>query len=162
MSNITTMAQRELGAYVFSPIAYVATAVFLCAAGLAFGLGVFEPGGEASLRKLLDPWVILILVLVVPLLAMRLMSEEYRSGTVETLLTVPITEAEVILGKFLGAFAFCLAMLATMLIYPIILAMYGYINKLATSKDWTLREIRQEGATLEDFFVQVTAKQRNQ
>ncbi len=128
MSNVTTMAQRELGAYVFSPIAYVATALFLGTTGLAFGLGVFEPGGEASLRKLLDPWVILILVLVVPLLAMRLMSEEYRSGTIETLLTVPITEAEVIIGKFLGAFAFCLAMLATMLVYPIILSMYGDLD----------------------------------
>ena len=75
-----------------------------------------------------DFWIVLILVFVLPMLTMRLMSEELRSGTIETLLTAPITEVEVILGKFLGAFAFYLILLATLLLYPIILSVYGDVD----------------------------------
>jgi len=128
MRNIAVMAQRELGAYFLSPIAYVVNAIFLFTAGLAFALGTFYPGAEASLRTLFDFWMVLILVFVLPMLTMRLMSEELRSGTIETLLTVPITEVEVVLGKFLGVFTFYLIMLAALLLYPIILAMYGDVD----------------------------------
>jgi ABC-2 type transport system permease protein len=125
MGNVITMAQRELGAYFLSPIAYVVLAIFLFTSGLAFGLGTFQPGAEASLRPLFDFWIVLILALVLPMLTMRLMSEEFRSGTIETLLTAPITEVEVVLGKYLGAIAFYIAMLAALLIYPIIVSAYG-------------------------------------
>ena len=56
MRNITTMIQRELGAYFLSPIAYAVSAVFLFATGLAFGLGTFRNGAEASLRSLFEFW----------------------------------------------------------------------------------------------------------
>ena len=128
MSNVATMAQREIGAYFLSPIAYAVSAIFLFSTGLAFGLGNFTSGGEASLRPLCDFWIILILVFVLPMLTMRLMSEELRSGTVETLMTAPITETEVIIGKFLGAWIFYLILLAAMLLYPILLAMYGQLD----------------------------------
>jgi ABC-2 type transport system permease protein len=122
------MAQRELSAYFLSPIAYVVYAIFLFTAGLVFGLGVFDPGAEASLRQLFDFWMVLILTLVMPMLTMRLVSDELRTGTIETLMTVPITETEVVLGKFLGAFVFFLALLASLLIYPVILSMYGDLD----------------------------------
>lgn len=128
MRNITTMVQRELGAYFLSPIAYAVSAVFLFGAGLAFGLGTFRNGAEASLRSLFEFWMVLILVFVLPMLCMRLLSEEFRSGTIETLMTAPITETEVVLGKFLGAFAFYVVLLATLLLYPILLAMYGPVD----------------------------------
>ncbi len=128
MGNILTMARRELGAYFLSPIAYVVIAIFLFTSGLVFGIGAFQPGAEASLRTLFDFWIILILALVLPMLTMRLMSEELRSGTIETLMTAPITEIEVVVGKFVGAMAFYGAMLATLLIYPIILSMYGNVD----------------------------------
>lgn len=128
MRNIATMAGRELGAYFLSPIAYAVSAMFLFTTGLAFGLGTFLPGEEASLRSLFESWMILILVVVLPMLTMRLMSEELRSGTIETLLTAPITEAEVVLGKFLGALVFYIILLATLLLYPIILSMYGDVD----------------------------------
>lgn len=128
MRNIATMAGRELGAYFLSPIAYTVTAMFLFTAGLAFGLGTFLPGEEASLRMLFERWIILILVVVLPMLTMRLMSEELRSGTIETLLTAPITEVEVVLGKFLGALVFYIMLLASLLLYPVILAMYGDVD----------------------------------
>ena len=76
MRNVSTMAQRELGAYFLSPIAYAVGAIFLFTAGLAFALGTFKPGAEASLRGLFEFWIMLILVFVLPMLTMRLMSEE--------------------------------------------------------------------------------------
>ncbi len=130
MRNIATMAQRELGAYFLSPIAYAVAAVFLFAAGLAFGLGAFRNGQEASLRSLFEFWIVMILVFVLPMLTMRLLSEEFRAGTIETLITVPITETEIVLGKFFGAFVFFLALAATLLLYPILLSMYGSVDGL--------------------------------
>lgn len=127
MRNIATMARRELGAYFLSPIAYAVGAVFLFATGLAFGLGTFKNGEEASLRSLLE-WVMLILVLVLPFLTMRLLSEEFRSGTIETLMTVPITEVEVVVGKFVGALLFYVILLAMMLLYPLLLWAYGPVD----------------------------------
>ena len=128
MDNVTTMARREIGAYFLSPIAYIVNAIFLFSAGLAFGLGNFRPGGEASLQPLFDFWIILILVFVLPMLTMRLMSEELRSGTIETLMTVPITEVQIVFGKFLGGLVFYLILLATLLLYPILLSMYGDLD----------------------------------
>ncbi len=128
MSNIATMARRELGAYFLSPIAYAVMAIFLFASGLAFGLGTFSPGGEASLRSLFEFWMILILVFVLPMLTMRLVSDELRSGTIETLMTAPITEREVVVGKFLGALVFYVILLGTLLLYPILLWTYGPVD----------------------------------
>ena len=78
MRNISTMVRRELGAYFLSPIAYAVAAVFLFSTGLAFGLGTFQNGEESSLRSLFEFWVVLILVFVLPMLTMRLLSEEFR------------------------------------------------------------------------------------
>lgn len=128
MRNVPTMVQRELGAYFLSPIAYAVIAMFLFSSGLAFGLGTFTPGGEASLRSLFDFWIILILVFVLPMLTMRLVSDELRVGTIETLMTAPITEIEVVLGKFCGAFVFYLILLAALLLYPLLLQMYGSVD----------------------------------
>jgi len=122
------MIRREIGAYFLSPIAYIVMAIFLFSSGLAFGLGIFESGGEASLRSLFEFWMLLILVFVLPMLTMRLLSEEFRAGTIETLLTAPVKESEIILGKFLGCFAVYLVLLATLLIYPVILAIFGRVD----------------------------------
>lgn len=128
MSNVTTIARRELGAYFLSPIAYAVIAIYLFASGLAFGLGNFAPNGEASLRPLFEFWMVLILVFVLPMLTMRLISDELRSGTIETLMTLPITETQIVLGKFFGAFVFYLILLAALLPYPLFLAMYGDVD----------------------------------
>lgn len=128
MRNVSTLAQRELGAYFLSPIAYAVNAIFLFTAGLAFALGTFQPGGEASLRSLCEGWLMLILVFVLPMLTMRLISEELRNGTIETLMTAPVTEVDIVVGKFLGALLFYLILLATLLIYPIILRIYGPVD----------------------------------
>jgi ABC-2 type transport system permease protein len=130
MSNVVTIMKRELGAYLLSPIAYVVIAVFLFTSGLAFGLGTFGDGNEASLRALCEFWMILILVFVLPMITMRLFSDELRAGTIETLMTLPVTETEVVLGKFLGALAFFLVLLGTTMLYPILIGAYGPLDGL--------------------------------
>src|SRR3972149_9158837 len=108
MRNVPTMARRELGAYFLSPIAYAVLAMFLFSSGLAFGLGTFATGEEASLRSLFEFWIVLILAFVLPMLTMRLVSDELRVGTIETLMTAPVSEGEIVLGQFLGAVLFYL------------------------------------------------------
>ncbi len=131
MRNLGTMTRRELSAYFLSPIAYAVIAIFLFCTGLAFALGSFQNGAEASLRSLFQGWITLFLLLVLPMLTMRLLSEEYRGGTIESLMTAPVTDVEVVLGKFLGAFAFYLVLLATLLLYPLVMTFFGHV-------DWVL------------------------
>jgi ABC-2 type transport system permease protein len=128
MGVVTTVLQREVGSYFYSPIAYIVMGMFLFASGLAFGLGVFASGNEASLRGLFDFWMLVILAFVLPMLTMRLISEEFRSGTIETLLTCPVKETEIVLGKFLGCLVVYLILLAALLPYPIVLAMFGQLD----------------------------------
>jgi ABC-2 type transport system permease protein len=128
MANVNTMARRELGAYFLSPIAYVVLAIFLFSAGLAFGLGTFNIGEEASLRPLFDFWMVMILVFVLPMLTMRLVSDELRTGTIETLMTAPVTETDIVVGKFFGAMTFYLVLLAAIILYPIVLSIYGNLD----------------------------------
>jgi ABC-2 type transport system permease protein len=128
MGNVGTLARRELGAYFLSPIAYAVLAMFLFASGMAFGLGTFSNGEEASLRELLQFWIVLILVFVLPMLTMRLISDELRGGTIETLMTAPVTEGQIVMGKFLGAFLFYLILIAGLLLYPLLLQFYGPVD----------------------------------
>lgn len=113
MSKTLTLAKRELLAYFVSPIAYIIGALFLLASAALF-FGSLQIGGEASLRPLFQIMA-LLMVAAVPLLTMGLLSKEYDSGTIETLMTSPVTETEVVLGKFVGVFAFYLLLLASTL-----------------------------------------------
>lgn len=124
MQKALTVAKRELGGYFFSPMAYVIGALFLLAAGVWFFHAIFRPGQEASLRSLFEAMAN-IMVFTAPLLTMRLISEEYRSGTIEKLATAPISETEIILGKFLGVMGFYAALLAATLVFLILVACYA-------------------------------------
>jgi len=130
--NVLALTQRELGAFFFSPIAYVVLFAFTFMVGLLFIFLTdnFSPGGEASLRDTFN-WLPPLLCVAVPILTMRLLSDEYRSGTIETLMTAPVSETEVVAGKFLGAFVFYAAMLACTLFYVALLGVFG-------SPDWGL------------------------
>ena len=102
---IGTVARRELSAYFESPVAYVFLVIFLLLAGFfTFTFGGFFERGEASLAALFNwmPWLFLFLV---PAAGMRLWSEERRMGTIELLLTMPITPWQAIVGKFLASWA---------------------------------------------------------
>ena len=116
MRNILIIAKRELGAYFGTPLAYVFAVIFVALTGVfAFYFGNFFDRGQADLAGffLYHPWLYLILV---PAIAMRLWAEERKSGTIELLMTLPVSTWEAILGKFLAAWAFI--GVALMLTFP--------------------------------------------
>lgn len=112
MANTWIICKRELAGYFMTPIAYVFIVIFLFLSGV-FGLylGNFFDRAQADLEPFFGfhPWLYLFLI---PALAMRLWAEERRSGTIELLLTLPITTAQAVLGKFLAAWAFTAIALA--------------------------------------------------
>jgi ABC-2 type transport system permease protein len=126
MNNTLAIAKRELNAYFASPVAYVVSAAFLVVMGLLFGfvLGAPLQYREANLSPVLGSAPV-ILLLVAPALTMRLLSEEQRSGTIELLLTAPVRDWEVVLGKFLASLGLYLTMLALTLYYPLLLIVFG-------------------------------------
>ncbi len=123
MTRATTIARRELNSYFYSPIAYVAMTLFLFAAGFSFW-DDFTPGQPAVMRSIFEHMVWL-LVFVIPVLCMGLISQEWATGTIETLMTAPLDETEVVMGKFLGSFSFFVILLAPTLIYVIMLRFYA-------------------------------------
>ncbi len=127
MRNVIPVTERELNGYFYSPIAYGVLTIFLLVCGIFFLATSFTPGGEASIREL-QRLMPIILVVFLPIVTMRLLSEEYRSGTIETLMTAPISEGEIILGKYVGAFVFYLAMLGGTLLYVALMAIFGNVD----------------------------------
>jgi len=106
MNLIKALFRRELGSYFATPVAYVFIVIFLVLMGtFTFYLGGFYEQGQADLRSFFNfhPWLYLFLV---PAISMRLWAEERKSGSVELLMTLPITAWQAVLGKFLAAWAF--------------------------------------------------------
>jgi len=116
--------QRELVSLFFSPIAYVVGFIFLLVTGYIFVTDTLEPGSEASLRTLFE-WMAYLLVFAVPILTMRSIADEFATGTVETLMTAPVTDAAVVVGKFLGTWIFYLALLATTVPHLLLMSIYA-------------------------------------
>src|SRR5215211_5365380 len=123
MSRAIVIARREFLSYLFSPIAYVAMTLFLFAAGFLFRQD-FEPGRPAVMRTIFD-WMDWILVAIVPLLCMVLMALEWATGTIETLMTAPVGETDVVIGKFVGSFLLFVLLLLPTLMYVVLLRIYG-------------------------------------
>ncbi|MFO1153378.1 MAG: ABC transporter permease subunit [Rhodospirillales bacterium] len=112
MSNIIAIFRRELQGYFATPVAYVFIVIFVAlAAALPFYLGGFFSRREATLESFFTfhPWLYLLLI---PAIAMRLWAEERKTGTVELLMTLPISTAQAVIGKFLAAWTFVAAALA--------------------------------------------------
>jgi ABC-2 type transport system permease protein len=119
MRNTLIVARRELGGYFATPVAVVFIVIFLALQGaLTFNLGNFFDRGQADLAPFFSfvPWVFLLLV---PAITMRLWAEERRLGTIELLLTLPITQGQAVVGKFLAAWAFCA--IALVLTFPFVI-----------------------------------------
>ncbi|HLB28172.1 MAG TPA: ABC transporter permease, partial [Dehalococcoidales bacterium] len=123
MKNTLAIAGKEFKSYLASPMAYVVTGIFLAATGFFFGTSP-STYTETSLSGFLQAGVILIL-LFAPLLTMRLLAEERKLGTMELLLTAPVRDSEVILGKFLGSVIILTVMLGLTLYYPLLLKIFG-------------------------------------
>ncbi len=106
MGRIYTICRRELHTSFTSPLAYVFIVIFLAlSGGLTFFLGSFLEQGTASLGSFFrwHPWLYLVLI---PAIGMRLWAEERKTGTLEFLLTLPVTTGEAVIGKFLAAWIF--------------------------------------------------------
>jgi ABC-2 type transport system permease protein len=134
VKKVVPIFKRELAGYFATPVAYVFIVVFLLLAGFfTFQLGDFyaDGNGQASLTGFFGwhPWLYLFLV---PALSMRLWAEERKQGTIELLMTLPITLSEAVLGKFLAAWAF--AGVALLLTFP----MWITVNYLGDPDNGTI------------------------
>jgi ABC-2 type transport system permease protein len=123
MTKATVIARRELSSYFYSPIAYVAMTLFLVACGIFFWSD-FQPGQPVTMRTIFE-WMVWLLVFIIPILCMGLLAQEWATGTIETMMTAPVGETDMVLGKFLGSLLFFFVLLAPTLIYLAMLALYG-------------------------------------
>jgi ABC-2 type transport system permease protein len=117
MNRTLTIFQREFRGYFATPVAYVFIVIFLFLTGLfTFYIGSFYERGQADLEPFFryHPWLYMLLI---PAISMRLWSEERKSGTLELLMTLPISLFEAVIGKFLAAWAFTAIALA--LTFPV-------------------------------------------
>lgn len=124
-NNLTlVITKRELKSYFTSPVAYIVTALFLIAVGIFF-YSTFFLNKKAELRIFFSmlPYAFTVFV---PALTMRLFAEEQKTGSIETLMTLPVTETQVVTGKFLAAFFTTMAMLLPTLFYVITLTFFGH------------------------------------
>lgn len=132
MRNIWIVARRELGAFFVQPIAYVAAIALILVTGYLFTgylvsislAGQFGGNAAPSVAPILGSFNFLMLF-VGPAITMRLLSEEQKSGTMELLMTLPLKDGEVVLGKFLAAFIFYAVVVALTFMYPIALLRFG-------------------------------------
>jgi gliding motility-associated transport system permease protein len=127
MRNIWTIAKREYKLYFMSPVAYVVAFLFLIWIGRIYYLNLkyaiqqamYQPSVPTA-AIVVSP-MILILVFTMPAITMRLLAEEQRSGTIELLLTAPVRDWDVVVGKWLGGFLYMLTLLAITWIFPIVM-----------------------------------------
>ena len=138
MTGFWSIFRRELGAYFVSPVAYVVSAVFMILASLLFytnvdwyyrtAMGAFQNPYFAQSLNLIEDFVrplfanlSVILLFIVPSLTMRSFSEEKRSGTFELLLSYPVSDTSIVLGKYFASVAFFAFMTLLTFVYPIFL-----------------------------------------
>lgn len=120
MSSAIAIATREFRSFFRIPVGWIVIALYLFLTGLIFALSALVPGDPATLRGFFVAAGFLMLP-IVPAISMRLLSEEFRSGTAEPLMTSPVSDGAIVLGKYLGAGAFLVAMHLPTLVYPAIL-----------------------------------------
>lgn len=132
MSPMVTIARREFRSYFDAPLAYVVICLSFLALGLMFFMyrGGFWQVDRASLQTMFDYVPFGLSCLVVPVVTMRLLAEEKKTGTLEMLITLPVKDSEVILGKYFGALGLVLILVLATLIYP--LAMFRWPWVLGT------------------------------
>src|SRR3954468_21986038 len=121
MSPMLIIAKREFRSYFDSPIAYIVICLSFFALGLMFFFlnGGFWQLDRASISRLFESTPMGLSALVVPVVTMALVAEERRSGTLEMLITLPVKDSDVIIGKYLGALGLVLTLLVALLTYPI-------------------------------------------
>lgn len=127
MRRTWAIARKELQLYFYSPTAYAAFAFFFLITGYFFSADFLYPPFIVDVRPVVGS-ISFVYLLVIPLLTMRLMSDELRQGTDELLLTSPASITEIVTGKFIAALIVQLMLVAGSLIYPLILSAYGTLE----------------------------------
>lgn len=124
MRNIWTIARKEFRQYFISPVAYAAALMVLLILGIIFYANLVSAVVQQfapTIQSILSPLTTLLLF-TTPAVTMRCLSEEQRSGTLELLLTAPVRDSELVIGKWLGAFLFMMTIVAVTCLYPLILS----------------------------------------
>jgi ABC-2 type transport system permease protein len=123
MRSVLTIFRRELTQYFTSPIAYLVAFAVLMLGGFVFNsdLAARNGGRAATDGSVILTYFAYFTLVFAPLLTMRLMSEERREGTLELLMTLPVRDSDIVLGKFLGAWAYYTVILALTLVYQVLL-----------------------------------------
>ena len=125
MRNTLAIMQRELLSLFCSPIGYIVIAGFLLLTGvLVLAFDAFGPGKPATLRDVFR-FTPFVLAIIVPAISMRALSEEYRSGTIETLMTAPVSDFQLVFGKYLAIVVFYAVMIAGTLAYLVLMMIFG-------------------------------------
>jgi ABC-2 type transport system permease protein len=125
------IAKREFASYINSPIPYILVTAYIATAGYMFFKQLFLPGAQADMRHFFENMPLLF-CLIVPFVTMRLVAEERREGTLELLLTMPVTDWQLVSGKFLAALGLMCVLLLLTLAFPITVAFLGPLDKGVT------------------------------
>ena len=129
MKNITTIAVKELYTYFVSPVAYFVLFIFMVVSGFFFSWMLLSMSVNSDPSALVMESVFgimsFLLLFFVPAMTMKLFAEERKSGTIELLLTSPITDVEVVLGKFLAGWLLLTIMLLLTLLFPLLITPFG-------------------------------------
>ncbi len=130
MRNVLAVARREIRAYFDSPIAYIVLVTFLAVAGWMYFSTLFLLD-RADLRPFFSPSPFspsMLIVVLAPAITMRLLAEERKSGTIELLLTMPMRDSEIVIGKFLAALTLIAVGLLLTFAYPLSVAWLGDLD----------------------------------
>lgn len=132
MKNIFSICGKELYTYFVSPIAYFVFFVFMAVVGFLFTAIFFIQSGSngsgAVVMQVVFGNISIILLFFTPALTMKLFAEERKSGTIELLLTSPVTDTEVVIGKFLASLGLLLIMLVLTLLFPMLVLSFGELD----------------------------------
>jgi len=126
-STIYVIYKKEMGSYFYSPIAYVFIVLFILVLGWFFTATLFINGGEATMRPVFD-YIPIFFLIFVPAVTMKSISEEKRSRTFELLITMPVRDGEIILGKFFAALVLVSVAFLLTIVYIFTLATLGNID----------------------------------
>ena len=124
LNNVWAIAWKELRIYFQTPTAYVVGGMFVLQAGIWFILDILSVNPQASVRPFVEEAVIFY-ILLAPLLTMRLLAEEQKLGTMELLLTAPLRDWEIVLGKYLASAVTLIVTLAFTLYFVLMIYVYG-------------------------------------
>lgn len=123
MPSTLVIAKRELAGLFYSPVAYLVLAVFAFVTALFFW-PLLSPGQLASMRSMMSTTVWLM-VFVVPALSMRSFAEEVRTGSIELLMTSPVSDAQLVVGKWLGSLVFLVVLLLPMVLQAVVMGVFS-------------------------------------